>query len=60
MKKMKKEQKKKILISLIVIFGTILILTVGYLIFQKVMSFSNQKRNEETQTTYAPSLVPGT
>lgn len=55
-----KEKKKKFLISLIVIFGTIFVLAGGYLLFKMWSGAQGQKANEVTQQTNASELPPGT
>ena len=52
--------KKRILISLIVVFGVILICTGGYLAIKQMGIFNAGETTRHVQESYAPELVAGT
>ena len=54
------EKKKKLLIVLIVLFGTVLVLALGYLLFSHGCASSNKKKTENLQSSVAPDLPMGT
>ncbi len=51
-------KKKKILITLVVLFGVIFICTGGYLLIKELGIFSAGQTNRQVQESYAPSLQP--
>ena len=51
-------KKKKILITLIVLFGVIFICTGGYLLIKELGIFSAGQTNRQVQESYAPDLQP--
>ena len=58
--KMDTEKKKRLLISLIVIFGTIIIIATGYIVIKWWGDSNGKKRAEEVQASYASGLPVGT
>lgn len=51
-------KKKKILITLVVLFGVIFICTGGYLLIKELGIFSAGQTTRQVQESYAPSLQP--
>ena len=58
--KKEKNTRKKVLISIIAVFGAICICTSGYLIGKEMGIFKTGKTYDEVRESYAPNLTIGT